>query len=627
MNKEFGIAGVKLVADKKNEADRLNKASYEIRNIDQEQSRKTAEEALKVSEDLGYDKGKAEALSNIGFYNLQKGHHEKAYQQLMDALTVFEKLDDEQGIANVLYNIGIVHLRIGNFDNAIAALQKSLGMREVLGDTAGRAACHFQLSYIHQYFDDWDSSKEHAEKSRELRKEIKDVAGEAAALMVLSDTYLKKQDYKTAKELLLESIRLRENTEEKLGYFATKIRWAEINIQIGEVEEARQSLNEGLEAAKKEGILFGVIRFLQTIGKLGLVENNAEAAKEAYLKALEYSGRSTFKSIEYELHEALAETYRRLNDMEAAFKHYKEFHRLKEEVISLQSNTRLKSVQYINQLQSAKREAGLEKEKNTELKKAYDIIEEKNKDITDSIHYARRIQNAILPKDELINSLFPESFVLYKPKDIVSGDFYWVGEKNGKKIIAAADCTGHGIPGAFMSMMGSALLNEIINEKGITSSAQILNHLRERVMQTLQQTGADGESKDGMDIALCVIGENSIEFSGANNPLYVVRNNELKEYKSDKQPIGVHAGNEKPFSGHQIDVQKGDMLYIFSDGYVDQFGGPDGKKFMSRRFRELLISVSKMAVNQQKNMLNDTIENWRQGGRQIDDILVIGVKM
>lgn len=627
MNKEAEIIGVKSAADKEKVADELNKASYKIRNIDPEESYKKAEEAFKIGESKGYGKGKAEALSNMGFYNLQKGHHEKAYQQLIEAHSIFEKLNDEQGLANVLYNIGIVHLRIGNMDDGIAAFQKSLGMREALNDKDGQAACHFQLSYIHQYFNDWDASKEHAEKSLKLRRETHDIAGEAAALMVLSDTYLKRKDYKTAKELLLASMKLRENSDEKLGYFANMIRWVEINIQMGELAEARKSLKEGLEAARKYEIPFGIIRFLQTTGKLESIENNDEAAKQCYIEALEHTKQNAFKSVEYELHEELAETYGRLNDMEAAFKHYKEFHRIKDKVISLQSNTRLKSVQYINQVQSAKREAELEKEKNAELKKAYDIIEEKNKDITDSIQYAKRIQNAILPKDDFIASMLPESFVLYRPKDIVSGDFYWVGEKYGKKIIAAVDCTGHGVPGAFMSMMGSALLNEIVNEKGITSSAQILNHLRERVMQTLQQTGAEGETRDGMDIALCVINEDNIEYSGANNPLYLVRNGQLQEFKGDKQPIGIYAGNEKPFSLQNVAIRKDDMFYIFSDGYVDQFGGPDGKKFMSRRFRELLVSSANIPVNQQKTILNDALEDWKQGGRQIDDILVIGFRV
>lgn len=269
----------------------------------------------------------------------------------------------------------------------------------------------------------------------------------------------------------------------------------------------------------------------------------------------------------------------------------------------------------------------LVKEKTAEIVEQQEEILQKNKDITDSINYARRIQTSILPKVTTINQMFENNFILYKPKDIVSGDFYWASYNAGKKIIAAVDCTGHGVPGAFMSMVGSSLLNEIVNEKEICNSAAILDALRERLIITLQQTGAEGESRDGMDIAICVMENNKLEFSGANNPLYLVRNGELMEYKGEKQPIGIYHGAPTPFSNTIIELQKNDCIYLFSDGYADQFGGEKNKKFLYKKLQNKLIEICKEPMEKQKHILNETFENWRGSNEQVDDVLVIGIKM
>ncbi len=219
------------------------------------------------------------------------------------------------------------------------------------------------------------------------------------------------------------------------------------------------------------------------------------------------------------------------------------------------------------------------KERTEEVMHQKDLVEKKNKDITDSINYAKNIQEAILPKLANIEKVFPDSFVLFKPRDIVSGDFYWMEHKEKRTFIAAADCTGHGVPGAFMSMLGNAFLDEIVNNNPENIKAsEVLNLLRDNVIDSLHQTGGEGESKDGMDIALCIIDweAKKLEYAGANNPLYLLRNNVLNEIKGDKMPIGYHIRKE-PYKNHELDVFVGDTLYIFSDGFADQFGGPNGK--------------------------------------------------
>lgn len=267
---------------------------------------------------------------------------------------------------------------------------------------------------------------------------------------------------------------------------------------------------------------------------------------------------------------------------------------------------------------------------NRSLQKAYLEIEEQKKHIEDSIHYARRIQNAILPPDEFVNALLPDAFVLYKPKDIVSGDFYWMAQKDGKAIVAAVDCTGHGVPGAFMSIVGNNQLNFAINVKNVIRPDEILNALNEGVTRSLRQTRLSSSVKDGMDISLITIDFKNLKlnFAGGYNPLFIIRNDDLIQLKADKFPIGGYMGEQlKNFTNNEMDLQKGDVLYLFSDGYADQFGGTDDSKFMIKRFRDLLLKIHKEPMNEQKDILNQIHEDWRGSTVQIDDILVIGIRI
>ncbi|MCH8318856.1 MAG: SpoIIE family protein phosphatase [Bacteroidetes bacterium] len=269
-----------------------------------------------------------------------------------------------------------------------------------------------------------------------------------------------------------------------------------------------------------------------------------------------------------------------------------------------------------------------------------EIVEKQKKDITDSIRYAKEIQKAILPSIEEMEQVLPNSFILFKPKDIVSGDFYWFSKVDQKIVIAAADCTGHGVPGAFMSMIGTTLMNEIINEKQNTDPAAILNQLHAAVIDALKQNDPDAESQDGMDIALCCIDLKSkfIRYAGAMNPLYVVHNGSLDVIKADIKSIGGkihrhHIETERKFTNHQIPIHKGMTIYVFSDGYSDQYGGEEKKKFGSQKFKQLLLDNSNLDMQKQKDALSKTISEWQaladQPGKsckQIDDMLVMGVR-
>jgi GAF domain-containing protein len=252
------------------------------------------------------------------------------------------------------------------------------------------------------------------------------------------------------------------------------------------------------------------------------------------------------------------------------------------------------------------------------------------KHVTDSIKYAKRIQEAVLPPDSLVKRLLPDSFILYKPKDIVSGDFYWVDQKDGRTMFAAVDCTGHGVPGAFMSIVGYNILKQAVNNNNFSTPSLILDALNEGVSETLHHGNTDSHAKDGMDLSFCTIDYKKLEleYAGAFNPLYIIRNGTLIQVKANKFPIGYFLGEEKKkFTNHVIQLQKGDCVYICTDGYADQFGGPNGKKFMANNFRELLINVHALPAEEQHKILDNTIEDWRGMLDQVDDILVIGVKI
>jgi serine phosphatase RsbU (regulator of sigma subunit) len=255
-----------------------------------------------------------------------------------------------------------------------------------------------------------------------------------------------------------------------------------------------------------------------------------------------------------------------------------------------------------------------------------DLIAYQKKHITDSIHYAKRIQTALLPSLELFSDEI-EHFVLYKPRDIVSGDFYWVAKIDGKQVVIAADCTGHGVPGAFMSMLGVSLLNEIILNKKIIQPDQVLNILREYVINSLKQSVQTSGVKDGLDMCICLIDfkNNKMQFAGANNPLWIISGGQLNEIKGDKMPVAIH-DNMLPFTNHIVDLKKGDTFYIFSDGYADQFGGPQQKKILNKNFKMLLQNFQDLPMLEQGARIDEFFEGWRKELEQIDDVCVIGIR-
>jgi serine phosphatase RsbU (regulator of sigma subunit) len=255
------------------------------------------------------------------------------------------------------------------------------------------------------------------------------------------------------------------------------------------------------------------------------------------------------------------------------------------------------------------------------------LVERQQKALNESLEYAQYIQRVLFPDKDQMNRMFPDNFIFFSPRDMVSGDFYWLRQVREKIVLAVGDCTGHGVPGAFMSILGITFLNEITNRDPLPKANRILNSMRERIMKTLNQTGDKKELKDGMDLALFVYNQKTkeLQFSGAKNPLYHFHNGTLNELRGDRMPIGVYALFESSFTNHTIKIEPGDRVYLFTDGFVDQLGGSGFKKFKFKNFRKLLTDIQPHVLSEQKSILDHKFTEWKGNFEQVDDVLVIGV--
>jgi serine phosphatase RsbU (regulator of sigma subunit) len=402
-----------------------------------------------------------------------------------------------------------------------------------------------------------------------------------------------------------------------------------IHFRIGKVEEAENYLREALTIRENLSYAPGVITTRMELSKVLMNRENNSETEHLLLTALELSKETNSKQKASQCHLLLSEFYKLKEKPWQALEHLEEHFKVKSAVAGEEAINRINSMQQKFATEKSESEAEIHRLKNVELKKAYSEIEEKNKSILDSIHYAKRIQGALLASDELLNKSIPDHFILYKPKDIVSGDFYWAYKGKDLFFLAVCDCTGHGVPGAFMSLLNSTYLNEAVIEKELTDPAEILNEVRKQLIAALNPEGSKEETRDGMDATLIAFNEKTktLSFASANNPFVLIHKGELRSFSPDKFPVGIYPGYEKkPFTTHALNMQQGDCIYLLTDGYGDQFGGPAGKKFKLRKLKEYLQEIHHLPMNQQHKKLETQHEAWKGQLEQVDDILVAGIR-
>lgn len=618
------------------EVNTLNLISKELKNTgNYTEAMEYALQAEKLSKTLGYKKGTCQAYNNMGIIFDLQGEYPEALEYYFKALKVAEEIDDKKGIARAFNNIGIIYNYQGKNSKALEYYLKAIKIMEESGDKRGLSMSLNNVGIIYKKQKDFSKALYYYTKALKLRQEMGDQQGVAASFGNIGNMYDFMGDFKKAKEYHLKSLSIRETINDKHGI-------ASCYINLSRIMAVAGNYSEGISYAEKS------LALSTEIGSLALMEESHNSLSELYEregnkgKALEHYRQYIAVRDTLFNKENTEKTMR--SEMNFEFERQKQQEKLLQEKRDALKNEEMKRQKWViyfmtiglllilvfvfivlksyRQKQQANR---LLEEKNM-------IIEEKNKSITDSINYARRIQNAILPDLDEIYKKLKQSFILYKPKDIVSGDFYYYAEAGKRILIGAADCTGHGVPGAFMSMIGNDALNEIIVGKGITSPGEILNKLHDGVRVALKQDTSKMESSDGMDIALCSLDpvNKVLEYAGALRNLYVARNGSktLEIIKANKQSVGgLRSDEKKTFTNHTVKLNSGDSFYIFSDGYADQFGGKDGKKFMMKRLRDALVSIQGNEMKEQGRILDDTIEQWRGGREQVDDILVIGIRI
>ncbi len=559
--------------------------------------------ALKINEELGNKKGISISFDNIGMIYHNQSNYPKALEYYTKSLKIDEEFGNKKGISKCYNNIGIIYDEQKNYTKALEYYTKSLKIDKVLGEKYGMSKCYNNFGGIYYAQSNYSKALEYYTKALKIDEELGDKKGIAVVLLNLSQLNNELKKYSFAKK----------QTEQVIS----------ISKEIGEIENMRLAYEELAKA--EEGL------------------GNFKAA---------YLNHKKFKELTDSIFNK--ENSEQLSDIKTNYEVEKKEAQLKAKAESqeLINNEQKKRQQFIIyavagillvviifsallykrfRLTNKQKQIIELKEKETQqqneiIKVQKLLVEEKQKEIIESISYAKRLQEAILPPQDFVNAHLKNNFIYYQPKDIVAGDFYWSEKVGDLFFIAVADSTGHGVPGAMVSVVCSNALNRTIKEFNLIETGKILDKTRDLVIETFEKSVS--EIKDGMDISLlCIDSKNkNIYWSGANNSLWYINENELKEIKADKQPIGK-IDCPKQFTTHQIEYKKETTFYLFTDGLADQFGGPNGKKFKYKPFKELLISINQKTMQEQANIIEQAIDNWKNDLEQVDDICVIGIKI
>ncbi len=607
----------------------------------------------------------------LGACYYRQGNYTKAIEKYIESLKLSDKLGKKLVVANNMNNIANVYKQQKYFEEALDYYIQSKNIYSDLQDSSRLALSFNNLGNL-------------------LKDKVEFISDtlKRANKFNTNDSLQLVKDYLQAKKYVDSAVFINEKLQDSSKLLSNYYNRATILQYLKRFNEADYEFQKALRIAEKFNDERQICQILQGAGELYFKMKD-------YNKALDYCNRSQLianrlQLIEFQRnnYERLSWVYEQYGNYKKALNNYKKYIEKKDIMFNEESQKTIRQMKEIYesdkkqdqlekfaaldeaqkatikqqktvniaigvgaifmlaflvfafmQLRIIKRKNILLNEKNIqinqqkeEIEAQRDVVMKQKEEITDSIHYARRIQRAVLPSSELADNLLPEHFILFRPRDIVSGDFYWMTKKNNKVIIVAADCTGHGVPGAFMSMLGVSFLNEIVNKLEQPEAHIILNHLRTYVKTTLDQTGKADEAKDGMDISLTIYDfeKNTLEYAGAYNPLYIVRKGEEEviEYKADKMPIGIYIKEKESFTKNEIQLISGDIVYIFSDGFVDQFGGETGRKFMSKNFKALLLNNQNKSMAEQKDILYKAFDDWR-GDKypQIDDVIIIGVRI
>jgi serine phosphatase RsbU (regulator of sigma subunit) len=556
-------------------------------------------EALEIAESLKDKQLTAVTLGNIAMVYEETGEYMKAFRTYLLVKNIAQQLKNEVLVANQYANIAVVKRKQGFPQQAIEYNLKALAIHQKRNDKRKVAAIYSNLGAVYGQMNENEKALDYGFKALAIDEEQNDPTGVAIDLGNIGGYYLSLKKYKDA-EL----------------YF-----------------------NKALELSRAIGDNYGIMNITRGLAEIKTVNGDHKTALVYYKEYMALD--STFKA---DQEKALAEI--ELNYEFKKIELEKKAEQDKKDAVTKATQKKQGQVIFVvccglllvlicavlifRSLRITRKQKTLIELKNIETEEQKHTIEEKSKEITDSINYAQRIQRGILPSSADLQKAVGEHFVLFKPKDIVSGDFYWCAETGSVNLIAAADSTGHGVPGAFMSMLGKTLLNQAVKDPSVQMPSQVLNYVNAELPNNLRSHGKETSIKDGMDIVLCAIDrkKNVLHFAGANNPLWIVRNTALIELEATKQAItATNEYEKKPFNDKFVELQKGDCVYLFTDGYADQFGGPKGKKFKYKQLADILKEICVKPVDEQRHILEQRFNAWKGDLEQVDDVCIIGIKI
>lgn len=560
--------------------------------------------ALGIYETLEDKAAIAECYRNIGWVRFDAREYAEAIINYTTALTINKELGRNKQMGQNYNDIGIVYCTLKNYSESLNNYCLGIDIQEAEGNKKELAALYENLGVLYKELGNMEMSIEYSHRTLVVSKEIDNRRYIALSFFNIADYYVKADSNKKAAQTFDSALyyagAMKDNPLIKGIYEG----YAQLEAKQGNYEKAIEYLTICLDLSDS---------IFKETNKRQLAEMTTKYEADKKIQAIENLQKEKLLAEEKLRNEKKAQLYPIIfGSMVLVF------------VVVL----------YISNRQR--------KKANVALQKASEEIGEKNRNITDSINYSKHIQDVCLPAKELKYTLFGDIFIFFRSKDVVSGNFYWYAEKNGKRLIACCDCTGHGVSGALMSMIGNTMLNKIVNARGVTSPDEVLNQLNIEVRKALKQDNERAATRDGMDIALLAFdtpqpnGDCTVHFSGAHRPVWVVKHNNVEqaemdsfmEIKQDKHSIGgVHAGNKVTFAKHAVQLSKGDMVYIFTDGYPDQIGGEKGKRYSGKRFKNLLVNMSNKPVREQEHILQQTLNDWKKEEEQIDDILVIGIRI
>jgi len=612
------------------------------------------DQAIKLADKLNIVPAQPYVYKGIGYLDL--GNLALALECFIKAANYYKELGSNDGLALTFQYIAETYNQQENYNNSKRYLKDAIEIYKKDRDSINHALALINLGYTNYSMGQYDTALILYSTTSEILQKLGYTAQYAYCIGNSGLAYSRLLDFDKAEDYLLRAIEILTSEGDERAVTEYMIEYADILQYKGETRKAIACATMGFGSAIKNGIKEYERDAAQTLARLYEISGMYDSAYH-YLK-LYISANDSINSVE---------NIQKMADLRTEF----ELAKKQTEVEILQKNKLFQSIvilglviilllamglillYYLSLKRSRKLMAALDerhvllekqsselKEKNEtivktheELKHLYEITNAQKEEIISSINYAEKIQKAILPPEAYITELINEHFILYKPKEIVSGDFYWIKQINQNIILVCADCSGHGVPGAFMSMLGISYLNEIVQRREITQANQVLNELRKGIKHSLRQTGNKEESREGIDMALCVIDTNTniMQYSGAFCPIYIISHNDgqpvLNEIKADMMPVGVHFSTDKSFTNHEIQLEIGDTFYISTDGFIDQAGGSNHTRFGSKNLKKLLLDIYDKPLFEQKKELQQILTDWMGENHQRDDILVIGARL